>query len=198
MARSATGLRRLLFLGRIHPNKGLDMLLPAWKAVEDRFPDWQLSVIGPDEGGYQSQMMKFATDLAIKRIEFGGAKFGAQKWQAYADADLFVLPSYSENFGMSVAESLASGVPSIVAKGAPWAGLETNGAGWWIDIGVDPLVACLESALVQSPEALKVMGERGRAWMMREYSWQRIGQQMVDAYRWVLHGGERPAWVIEG
>lgn len=197
VSKPATDYRRLLFLGRIHPNKGLDMLLPAWKAVEDRFPDWQLSVIGPGEGEYLGQMMKLVADLAIKRVEFGGAKFGAQKWQAYADADLFVLPSYSENFGMSVAESLASGVPSIVAKGAPWSGLETNGAGWWIDIGVDPLVACLESALALSPEALKDMGERGRAWMAREYSWQRIGQQMSATYRWVLHGGVRPAWVIE-
>jgi glycosyltransferase involved in cell wall biosynthesis len=197
LPKTDSGLRRLLFLGRIHPNKGLDLLLPAWKAVEDRFPDWQLSVIGPQEDAYFSKMMRLAENLAIQRIEFSGAKFGSGKWQAYANAELFVLPSYSENFGMTVAEALASGVPSIVTKGAPWSGLEPNGSGWWIDIGVDPLVACLESALALSPKALKEMGDRGRTWMTNEYSWQRIGQQMIDAYRWVLHGGRRPLWVVE-
>lgn len=197
LPKTATGIRRLLFLGRIHPNKGLDLLLPAWKAVEEKFPDWQLSVIGPDQGGYLDKMKKLAADLAIKRVEFGGARFGIQKWQAYADAELFVLPSYSENFGMSIAEALASGVPSIVAKGAPWAGLESNGAGWWIDIGVDPLVACLESALAKSSDSLRGMGEHGRVWMAREYSWQRIGEQTSATYRWLLHGGVRPPWIIE-
>lgn len=195
MPRTEFGYRRLLFLGRIHPNKGLDMLLQSWKAVEDRFTDWQLSIVGPDDGGYLNQVMKLSADLALKRVEFKGPKFGVQKWQAYSNADIFVLPSYSENFGMSVVESLASGVPAIVSKGAPWSGLESVGAGWWIDIGIDSLVACLESVLTLSPDSLAFMGEQGRAWMAREYSWQRIGEQMSATYRWLLHSDDRPSWV---
>lgn len=189
--------RTLLFLGRIHPKKGLDMLLPAWKAVQSRFPDWRLQIVGADNGGYLDQMRMLSTELGLERVEFSGPLYGVEKWRAYSEASLFVLPTYSENFGLAVAEALAAGTPSIVTHGAPWQGLEVEGAGWWIEIGLDPLVACLETALSQSRGALSVMGQRGRDWMVRDYSWAQIGLQMAETYRWILQGGERPAWVIE-
>jgi glycosyltransferase involved in cell wall biosynthesis len=110
---------------------------------------------------------------------------------------LFVLPSYSENFGISAAEALAAGTPAIVTKGAPWDGLEVHGAGWWIDRGIDPLVACLEQALSRSTDSLGEMGLRGRAWMEAEYSWAQVGRQMAETYRWMLHGGNKPTWVCD-
>jgi glycosyltransferase involved in cell wall biosynthesis len=127
-----------------------------------------------------------------------GAVRGKAKWDTYRNADLFVLPTYSENFGMTVAEALASGVPAIVSKGAPWKKLEERKAGWWIDIGIDPLVSCLEDALAQVPDALNEMGQRGRNWMKEEFSWDRLGQQMDETYRWILDGSLKPEWVIEG
>lgn len=196
-AKRSGNSRTLLFLGRIHPNKGLDMLLPAWQAVQNRFTDWQLRIVGPDERGYLPQMQKLASDLSLKRIEFVGSMYGKKKWQVYGEADVFILPSYSENFGMSVAEALATGKPAIVSKGAPWEGLETHQAGWWIDIGVDPLVACLEEVLAQTPEQLTNMGLRGREWMQTEFSWGNIAEMMVETYRWILNGGKTPEWVIE-
>ena len=141
-------------------------------------------------------MQKLARDLRLKRVEFSGPLFGEQKWDAYRQAELFVLPTYSENFGMSVAESLAAGTPTIVSKGAPWEGLEKNNAGWWIDIGIDPLVACLEEALSRPFEQLVEMGDAGRNWMVNDYSWESIGQQMAATYRWVLGRGEKPSCVI--
>jgi len=195
--RSDGGTRTLLFLGRIHPKKGLDILLPAWRALQSRFTDWRLQIVGADNGGYLDQMRSLATELGLERVEFCGPLYGADKWRAYGAADLFVLPTYSENFGLAVAEALASGTPAVVTCGAPWQGLETQGAGWWIDIGLDPLVTCLETAMIQSPEDLAAMGQRGRDWMVREYSWPRIGRQMAETYRWILQGGGRPAWVIE-
>lgn len=188
--------RTLLFLGRVHPVKGLDILLPAWRALQDRFPHWKLRIVGPDNRGYLTQMQQLATDLRIERIEFSGSLFGAKKWQAYGQADLFVLPTYSENFGMSVAEALAAGTPAIVSKGAPWGGLEPRDAGWWVDIGLDPLVACLEDALGRSAERLAEMGLCGRKWMEDDYSWTHVGQQMAATYRWILHGGAMPNWVV--
>lgn len=190
-------MRTLLFLGRIHPVKGLDMLLLAWKALQSRFPDWQLRIVGGGNGGYLDQMRSLAGELELERVDFSGPLYGANKWRAYGEADLFVLPTYSENFGMAVAESLAAGTPAIVTRGAPWQGLETHCAGWWIEIGVDPLVACLETAMSQSPVDLAAMGLRGRDWMLRDFSWSRIGRQMTETYRWIIQGGERPAWVIE-
>lgn len=179
------GMRTLLFLGRIHPIKGLDMLLPAWAAVQARFPDWRLRITGPDNG-YLSQARNLASALGLQRVEFSGALYGEEKWHAYQDADLFVLPTYSENFGMSVAEALAAGTPAIVTQGAPWSGLVTEKAGLWIEIGLDPLVAALEALLLHSHDELSAMGQRGRAWMERDYSWTYIGQQMAGVYAWLL------------
>lgn len=182
--------RTILFLGRLHPKKGLDMLLSAWRMVQDRFPEWQLSIAGGDVGyfgksGYLHELQMQAEKLALKRFNFVGELRGIEKTRAYQNAELFVLPTYSENFGMTVAEALATGTPVIVTKGAPWGGLEKQGAGWWIDIGVDPLVACLEDALSRTPAALDVMGMSGRLWMETEFSWMRIGMQMVETYRWL-------------
>lgn len=190
-------IRTLLFLGRIHPIKGLEMLLPAWRAVQDIFPNWQLRIVGVDNHGYLQKMKELAGDLALQRVDFSGPLYGDDKWQAYRDASLFILPTYSENFGMSVAESLASGTPAIVTNGAPWQGLLENNCGWWTEIGVDPLVAALEEALALSDQRLAEMGERGREWMRRDFSWDTIGRQMAKTYEWILHGGEKPSWVLE-
>ncbi|MDD5034078.1 MAG: glycosyltransferase [Methylococcaceae bacterium] len=187
--------RTLLFLGRIHPKKGLDLLLPAWGAVQNRFPDWRLKIVGPDNDGHLQRMQQLAKELGLERIVFTGALLGREKREAYRDADLFVLPTHSENFGISVTEALAGGTPAIVTKGAPWQGLEEHQAGWWVDISVDALVACLESALNQPHDELEAMGLRGRSWMEADFSWQRIGKQMVQTYRWMIDGGTPPEWV---
>lgn len=193
--------RTLLFLGRIHPKKGLDMLLPAWQAVQDRFPEWRLVVAGSDHGyygssGYLDGLRGLALELNLKRFEFVGELNGPRKLLAYQDADLFILPTYSENFGITVAEALAAGTPVIVTKGAPWDGLEIWGAGWWIDIGLDPLVACLENALARPHGELVEMGLRGRDWMESEFSWTHLGQRMVETYGWLAGNGTgAPEWV---
>lgn len=189
------GPRQLLFLGRIHPVKGVDILLRAWKAVAHRFPDWELLVAGPDNDGYLAEMQALAAQLRLERLVFPGPLYGDTKRRAYREASLFVLPTHSENFGMTVAEALAAGTPAIVTQGAPWAGLAEENAGWWIEIGVDPLVACLEQALSASPQRLREMGRAGREWMKRDFSWDQIGAQILVTYRWLLDGGETPPWV---
>jgi len=194
--------RTLLFLGRINPKKGLDLLLSAWGAVQARFPEWRLRIVGSDEGyygssGYMSELKSLAAALGLQRIEFSGALHGAAKWQAYADSDLFVLPTYSENFGLSIAEALASGTPALVSKGAPWSGLDARRAGRWIDIGVDPLVAGLEDLLQREPRELRDMGINGRTWMTEAYSWRTIGQRMAELYHWLARGSAGvPSFVI--
>jgi len=192
--------RTLLFLGRLHPKKGVDVLLNAWGAIMDRFPDWQLLIVGPDKGygtrgGYLEQLKALAAKMKMKRVEFVGPLYGESKFSAYREADLFVLPTHSENFGMTVAEALAAGTPAIVTKGAPWQGLQTSGSGWWIDIGVDALAASLAEAMAQPPEELTRRGFNGREWMIREFSWHELGKKMDQTYQWLIEGGERPAWV---
>ncbi|GIW56238.1 MAG: hypothetical protein KatS3mg082_2642 [Nitrospiraceae bacterium] len=194
-AESTEGRRRLLYLGRVHKKKGIDLLLRAWRALEPKYPEWELIIAGPDEGGYLDEMRRLAAELGLQRVGFSGQVYGEEKLRMYRSADLYVLPTYSDNFAVTVAEALAAGTPAIVSKGAPWSGLEKEGAGWWVDIGVEPFVAALERALAQPPEVLRAMGVRGRAWMIREYSWEAIGRQMALVYRWLLGEGERPSCV---
>jgi glycosyltransferase involved in cell wall biosynthesis len=190
------GRRRLVFLARIHPQKGLAVLLEAWARLEKRFPDWELVIAGPDPIGYLDELKKQAAALDLGRIAFRGPVYGDEKSRLLYSADLYVLPSYSENFGMTVAEALAHGVPAIVTRGAPWGGLETQGCGWWIELGEDALAACLADALSTDRATLREMGARGRAWMERDYGWDPIGEMMHRTYRWLLAGGEPPDWVF--
>lgn len=193
-------MRTLLFLGRLHKKKGLEMLLSAWRAVEKRFPEWRLCIAGSDTGyygssGYAYELQTLAVSLGLERIEFIGELNGEQKLKAYQESELFILPTYSENFGMTVAEALASGTPVIVTQGAPWGGLEDNCSGWWIETSVDALVAALEIALSYETDVLAAMGASGRAWMEREYSWDEIGYRMQETYKWLRDGGNCPSWV---
>jgi glycosyltransferase involved in cell wall biosynthesis len=164
--------------------------LLAWQILQNRFPEWKLRIVGDDAGyhystGYLDKMRSLSMQLRLKRIEFTGAMRGYLKWKEYAQAELFVLPTYSENFGMSVAEALASGTPAVVTKGAPWSGLDNYKAGRWIEIGLDPLVGGLEELMRLDRGTLCDMGVRGREWIKVELSWQSIGREMAEVYDWV-------------
>lgn len=189
--------RRVLFLGRIHPKKGVDVLLRAWEAIQGRYDDWELQIVGPEGDAHSAAMRTLSSQLGLRRVSFAGPLFGAQKNRAYQEASVFVLPTNSENFGMTVAESLAAATPVIVTKGAPWQELREKGAGWWIDPGVDSLVACLGDALERSSSELRLMGDAGRQWMENEFSWCQISDRFLTTYKWLLHGGDRPSWVLD-
>lgn len=185
--------RTLLFLSRLHPMKGLPNLITAWSLIASQRLDWDLVIAGPDEAGHRSDLDKQIARINPARIRFAGAVSGVEKTELLARADLFVLPTRSENFGLAVAEALAAGLPAIVTRGAPWAGLETYRCGWWIDHGVEPLVAALLEATALLPAARKEMGVRGRAWMARDFGWDSIACQMIELYSWIAGHGKRPA-----
>lgn len=186
----------LLFLSRVHPVKGLEYLLHAWATLQDAHPRWVLRIVGPGEPSYLKKLSKLASSLRLERVAFTGPLYGHEKDEAYRCADLFVLPTHSENFGVAVAESLAAGCPVVTTRGAPWSGLVDYGAGWWIDIGVEPLRAALDEAMSRDTGTLAEMGARGRAWMERDFSWDRITAQMIESYRWIREGGTKPEWIV--
>jgi glycosyltransferase involved in cell wall biosynthesis len=134
-----TSRRTVLSLGRMHPKKGLDTLLHAWRKVETAHPDWRLRITGPSENGYDAKLRALAAELRLSRVSIEGPVYGDDKRRIYADADLFVLSTLNDNFALTVAEALAAGVPVVATKGAPWKGLVDEGCGWWIDHGVDSL-----------------------------------------------------------
>ena len=188
--------RTILFLSRLHPKKNLPVLLKAWQRIAVGLPDWRLVIAGPDEGGHRALLEAQVAKLVIPRVLFAGPLYGAAKEALIKSADLFVLPTLSENFGIAVAELLAAGVPAIVTKGAPWQGLESHRAGWWIDHGVDPLEVALRTATALTPGERQAMGARGRDWMARDFGWDGIGREMIAVYRWALGQADRPACVL--
>ena len=184
--------KTILSLGRIHPKKGLDMLVRAWSKLEAAFPNWDLMIVGPNENGHAGELKALVKELKLKHVVIRGPVFGEAKTAMLASADVFALPTKSENFAMTVAESLAAGTPVISTRGAPWQGLQQERCGWWIDIGAEPMAETLRIAMsLSSPERSR-MGQRGRAWMERDFSWDGIAQKTLDAYSWLLEGGEPP------
>lgn len=182
----------VLSLGRIHPKKGIDRLIAAWRQLESDFPHWTLRIIGPSEKGYAEALRRQTAALGLSRVSFEDSFFGESKRRLYREAELFVLPTLNENFGIVVAEALANETPVICTKGAPWSGLNTESCGWWIDHGADALAVTLRHAMSLSPAKRAEMGARGREWMQREFSWERVARQMVEVYSWLRFGGSPP------
>lgn len=185
-----TRVRTALFLSRVHQKKGVLNLVRAWSEL--RPDNWRLTIAGPDEGAHLEEVMKEAGRLGVADcIDYLGEVDGDEKAAVYRGADLFVLPTFSENFGVVVAEALAYGLPVITTRGAPWGDLVSHRCGWWIEIGVEPLKAALREAMNLSDHERWAMGERGRKYVQR-YNWTDIAAQTSAVYRWVLGQEERP------
>jgi len=182
--------RVVLFLSRLHPVKGLVNLVTAWARLNTK--GWKLKIAGPDEGGHGREVLALIEKLDIRdTVELVGEVEGEKKQALYKSADLFVLPTFSENFGVVVAEALSYGLPVITTKGAPWQDLETYQCGWWVDIGVEPLVAALKEAMTLSGHQREAMGKRGQAYV-QSYNWSDIAHQTVNVYRWLLGRADKP------
>ncbi|MEA5596119.1 glycosyltransferase [Rivularia sp. UHCC 0363] len=184
----------LLFLSRIHPKKGMDNLLNVWHSLTTKFSDWHLIIAGPDLTGYQSKLEALVEKLNLKHyVTFTGMLSGEYKASALSNADLFVLPTHSENFGIVIAESLAYGVPVITTRGTPWKDLQLHKCGWWIDDNQQSLHIALNEAMNMSSEERQGMGLRGRNLVETKYSWNFVARDMANVYRWILGGTEPPS-----
>lgn len=190
------GKRVLLFLSRVHPKKGLPVLLRAWHALGASRRDWTLAIAGPDQRGHTSELKQLIDELGLSEsVILAGALFGKEKLAAYALAALFVLPSFSENFGIAVAEALAAGLPVVTTSGTPWKNLREQGCGWCVEPTIEQLAETLREALALSKRELARMGAKGREWMRRDFSWKRLAAQMIEVCEWTLGGGARPSCV---
>jgi glycosyltransferase involved in cell wall biosynthesis len=186
--------RIALFLSRVHPKKGLLNLVNAWANVTPQ--GWKLRIVGPDEGGHLEDVIRAVQQFGIgDSVEYLGEVDGVRKSVVYQSADLFVLPSFSENFGVVVAEALAHGVPVITTRVTPWGGLLDHGCGWWIEPTVNALTETLREALDMDATGLRAMGEKGRTYAA-EFDWSHIARQTEDAYSWVLGQGAKPECVV--
>ncbi len=186
--------RIALFVGRIHPVKGLLPLVDAWSRV--RPEGWRMIIAGPDEGGHRAAVEERIRGAGLSAdFQIIGPVDDAEKAALFRRAEVFVLPSFTENFGVAAAEALAAGVPVITTKGTPWDGLIQHRCGWWVELGVDPLVTALEEATRTRREVLGEMGDRGRAYAQGAFGWPGIAQEMLAVYQWMLGQGDRPECV---
>ena len=187
--------RNVVFLGRLHPHKGLETLLRAWTMHSPGV--WKLLVAGNGPEHYRKKLQAEIEALNLQSsVRLCGPVYGETKSKLLADAQVLVLPSKSENFGLVVAEALACGTPVIATKGAPWRDLVEWRCGWWIDVGVAPLAEALKEAMSLPPEKLGEMGQRGRQLIETKYRWDRAARQMIEVYQWLLDGGDKPKCVM--
>jgi glycosyltransferase involved in cell wall biosynthesis len=178
--------RILLFLGRINFKKGLDILAASVGRLARQ--DIHLAIAGPD-GGYLAEAKRFVAEAGIEsRTSFVGMLQGEAKLGAFADASLFLLPSYSENFGISVIEAMACGLPVVISdKVNIWREVVADGAGLAAPCEAAQFAARI-AELIDDPARLAKMGEAGRASVARRYDWASIGKRLEDVYAGIVAG----------
>lgn len=134
----------------------------------------------------------------INSISFAGEVKGDEKNRLLSESSIYILPTHTENFGISVGEALACGTPVITTTGAPWSGLVDNDCGLWIELSVDNLTQALENMMSRPMEELTRMGRNGREWMKRDFSWDEIASKTIKSYEWLLDpdNAEKPEWIL--
>jgi glycosyltransferase involved in cell wall biosynthesis len=177
------GTKKMIFLSRIHPKKGIELLLEAWRNSNTN--GWTLEIAGNGDENYIAQLNHSAHNL--KNVHFVGAKYGESKWDFLRSADVMVLPTHSENFGIVVAEALSIGVPVITTQGTPWNDLETYRCGWWIDLSVANLEIAIANVTQASTDVLETMGNNGRKLVADKYEIKSVTSKVVELYQKVLN-----------
>ncbi len=182
--------KKILFLSRIHVKKGIEFLLEAVAILKEQLKDYTINIAGEGDANYIASLKNKAKELGIERfINFCGGVYGEKKWKLFREADIFVLPTYSENFGIVVGEALACGTPVITTKGTPWEELNTKHCGWWTEVGTEATKEALASFLTLSADELKEMGYNGRELIENKYSTKKIAQDMYSLYNKILRNG---------
>lgn len=180
--------RHIVFMSRLHVKKGIEVLLEALSHLKRDLVDYEVTIAGEGEPDYVQKLKTTSRHLGLNGVvKFVGGVYGAEKVQLLQSADIFVLPTYSENFGIVVAEALACGTPVITTYGTPWKELEENECGWYIPIGVNALEQTLKKAISTKEEDLESMGRKGRCLVESSFSSQGVALRFLELYR-VLRG----------
>ena len=197
--RHLDGKNRMLFLSRMHPKKGVLELIEAWHDIAKGNPalcsSWLCELVyslnGSEEQAYEEDVRRRVAEYGLDGcFIFSGAMDDNRKWEAYARADIFILPTHTENFGIVVGEALYAGVPVITTKNAPWSGLVSERCGWWVDLNPQALCKAMVEAMSMSDAEREDMGRRGKKFVEREFSWKSIARETAEQYKKVLERHE--------
>jgi len=181
------GKKVILFFGRIHPKKGLDILAKSFSTFAKDRENVRLVIAGPDENGYKSKIKSILKNEDIlNKVIFTGMLSGNTKLAVLNRANIFVLPSYSEGFSMAVLEAMACGLPVIITGKCNFPEVEKNKAGIIINGDVNPLAKALDN-LLNNPYLCKEMGENGRKLVREKFTWDKIANQMINLYEKIIY-----------
>jgi glycosyltransferase involved in cell wall biosynthesis len=182
----------ILFLGRIDPKKGLDLLAPAFAKVHNLFPQTHLVVAGPDSIGFLPTAQSYFEHAGVQEsVTFTGMLSGSLKHSALATASLYVSPSYSEGFSMSVLEGLASGAPCVITTGCNFPEAAVAKAAYVVNIDADAIADALIECL-SNPQQAKTMGERARQFIFDNYTWEQSAKRLMQVYKAIIGGQSIP------
>ena len=189
--------RIMLFLSRISPVKGLPMLIESLSKVRKQFLGWHLIIAGSDEFNHKSQVEeRIRRHNLEKQVSFTGPIFDQNKRDAFACADLFVLPTLRENYGIVIAEALAAGVAVLTTTGAPWRDLISYDCGFWVEPESSGIAQTLEYVLNLSQERLASMGEKGKQMVSARHTWEKSGLMTKILYDWLNGDCQQPDFVL--
>ena len=179
--------KQMLFLSRVHIKKGINYLIEAADILRDELHGYKIIVAGEGDADYVASLKQQIMDKGLQNIvQLIGGVYGDKKWELFQTSDFFVLPTHSENFGLAIAESLASGTPVITTVGTPWNDLNSSNSGAWIEIGTQPLVDALRRFLSLSDEELEIMGKNGRKLIETKYSAKVMAEEMMEVYHSIV------------
>ena len=190
--------KQVLYLSRVHMQKGVELLIDAWKRIHSDFADWQLHIVGNGEAEYIHGLENKVKSLGLKdSIKILPPMFGEAKINVYQESALFCLPSYSESFGMAIAEAMSCGTPVITTTNCPWDILNETNTGWCVDLSVDNLEYALRKALSMSSAELYDRGQRASQLICDNFDYRSVTRKTLSLYEWLLNGGKKPAFVYE-
>lgn len=194
--------KQILFLSRIHVKKGIEILIDAFYRIHKEFPDWNVVIVGNGETEYVESLKQKVEHMKLQDcVQILPPVFGDAKLKLYQESSLFCLPSYSENFGMVIAEAMSCGVPAITTNETPWQLLNgdcaTMGAsldmlgeekrtGWCIELSIDHLEKALREAMAMEPTLLYEMGQRGNKVVIKNFNYRSVARKTKALYEWIV------------
>jgi len=187
----------VLFYGRLHAKKGLDLLADALAAVGRDHPTLHLLLAGNDDGALGPFRARCEALGVAHQVTVVGHVSGARSRQVWGAADAFVLPSYSEGFSMAVLEALACRLPALVTTACHFPELAEADGGLVVEPTADGVTAGLRNLLERSAADRAGLGSRGRALVEARYTWEQQGRRLAEVYQWLAGGGPAPEAVVD-
>ena len=190
-------VKRIGFLGRLHPRKNVETLLDAWIMLANKVKNAQLVIMGKGDDVYEQMLKDKVRQHNMQNVEFAGFVTGREKFEKLASLTALCVPSDFEDFGMIVTEALSVGTPVIASQGTPWQDLESYHCGYWLNNDTQTIAKAIMKMFGLPSSELFQMGENGKRLVENKYKDTQVAAMMKRLYEWILNGGKKPEFVYE-